>query len=147
MGPEENKAIVRRMLDEGWNPANLEVFDELLSDDFVNNDPGAPHVRTRDDLKQYWTARCTAFPDHDASIINLIAEGDYVVKHWSDAGTFTGEFMGISPTGKQVSVSGLTLYRLRDGKIAELTWGYDTFGLLRQLGVIPEPEAAAASAS
>ncbi|GAC1634688.1 MAG: ester cyclase [Chloroflexota bacterium] len=142
MGTEENKAIVRRMLEEGWNPGNLAVFDELLADDFENHDPGAPTVHTREDVKNYWAAHCAAFPDHHTTIEALIADGDCVVKQWSDSGTFTGEFMGIPPNGKKVTGTGLTLYRIENGKIKELRWGYDSFSLLQQLGAIPQLQHA-----
>jgi steroid delta-isomerase-like uncharacterized protein len=144
MSTEENKRIVERMLDEGWNPSNPAAFDELMTEDFVNHDPTAPQIRTREDLKAFHAARTAAFPDQHTTVQDLIAEGDQVVKRWTFRGTQTGDFLGIPPTGKQATLEGLSIYRIENGKIAEMWWGYDQLGVLQQLGVIPEPAQAPA---
>ena len=71
-----------------------------------------------------------------------MAEGDKVVTRWTGRGTHQGELMGISPTGNQLEITGLTIDRIEGGQVVE-TWDqYDTLGMLRQLGAIPEPEQA-----
>lgn len=144
MSAAENKAIVRHLLEAGFNAGNLSVFDEMLAPAFVNHDPAAPMARDREGLKQYWAAICTGFPDHHSVAEDLIVEGDQVVKRATFHGTHTGEFMGLAPTGKQVANTTISIYRITDGRVTEIWWGYDTFGLMQQLGAIPQPEPATA---
>lgn len=144
MDIDQNKDIVRRMLDEGWNPNNPATFDTLLAEDFVNHDPVAPNVRSREDLKAFHASRVAAFPDQQTTVDDLIAEGDQVVKRWTFHGTHRGDFQGIPPTGKQVTIQGITIYRIDNARITEMWWGYDSLGVLQQLGVLPQPEEAPA---
>src|SRR5436190_2066921 len=67
-----------------------------------------------------------------------IAEGDKVASRWTGRGTHDGDLMGVAPTGKQVTVSGLTFSRLANGKVVEEYTNWDTFGMMQQLGVVPE---------
>jgi predicted ester cyclase len=90
-------------------------------------------------LKQQTLARIAGFPDGRTTIEDLIAEEDRVTKRWAYQGTHTHEWNGIPPTGKRVTVTGITIYRLEGGKIAECWWGYDVLGLLQQLEVAPLP--------
>jgi steroid delta-isomerase-like uncharacterized protein len=144
MSIQENKDIVRRMVDEGWNPNNQATFDALMAEDFVNHDPVAPQVRSREDLKAFHASRVAAFPDQSTTAEDLIGERDQVAKRWTWRGTHRGDFQGIPPTGKQVTLQGVSVYRIDNGKITELWWGYDTLGVLQQLGVIPQAEPAPA---
>jgi predicted ester cyclase len=79
-----------------------------------------------------------AFPDARITVEQQLAEGDLVATRWSGRGTHDGELMGVSPTGKQVTVSGLTISRLEGGKIVEEFQNWDTLGMLQQLGAVPE---------
>ena len=139
MSTEENKAIARRFYAEVWNKGNLDVADELLAADFVDHaaPPGfAPGVAG---AKQVFSFYRAAFPDLQVNAEDLIAEGDRVVARWSSSGTHKGDFMGIPPTGKQVQITGIDLFRFSGGKIAE-HWGvFDQLGMLQQLGVAPSP--------
>ncbi len=84
----------------------------------------------------------TAFANlHFASIDHVVAE-DKVVTRWIATSTHVAEFVGIAPTGKEVSVTGFTLDRIEDGKIAESWTNWDTLGLLQQVGAIPEKSPA-----
>jgi len=71
-----------------------------------------------------------------------VAEGDKVVARWTSFGTHNGDFMGISPTGKQVTTSGITIFRLQDGKIVEEWSESDMLGMLQQVGALPGPPAS-----
>ena len=144
MGIEENKDIVRRMVDEGWNPNNQATLNELMAEDLVNHDPVAPEVRSREDLEAFHASRVAGFPDQHTTVDDLIAEGDLVAKRWTFRGTHQGDFQGIPPTGQQVTVQGVSVYRINNGKITEIWWGYDTLGVLQQLRVIPQQEQAPA---
>ena len=136
--PEENKAKMRRLIDEGFNQGNLGVVDELIAPDAVDHNlppgigPGA------EGLKQLITMFRTAFPDMHLATEDVIAEGDKVVARSTIRGTHKGEFMGIAPTGKQVTISGIDIVRSEGGKMVE-HWGLtDDMGMMQQLGVIPE---------
>jgi len=136
---EQNKAIVRRLVKEGFNERKLEVFDELVSPDFVNHNPGSGLPPTLEGWKQAATRFFDAFPDLHISLEDEIAEGDRVVGRFTARGTNQGELMGIPATGKQVSISAIFIVRLADGKIVE-RWEEDDFlGMMIQLGVISPP--------
>ena len=82
----------------------------------------------------------SAFPDFHVTIEDQIAEGDRVATRWTMRGTHEGEFRGISPTGKQITVTGIGIFRFSDGKVVESWDNFDQLGMMRQLGVIPSPE-------
>ncbi|HWQ14109.1 MAG TPA: ester cyclase [Roseiflexaceae bacterium] len=137
MGTEENKAIVRRFLEEGINGSNEEVFLDLLSPDVVDHyaPPGLPPGR--EGWNQNRKLFRSAFPDGRWIEQDVFAEGDRVVGRYIFCGTHQGEFFGIAPTGKAVTVSNIHILRLADGKIVE-HWGHgDDMGMLRQLGALP----------
>ena len=142
MSTEANKALVRRLLDEGFNAGNMAVFDELLAPDFVNHDPSMPVAVDREGLKQWWTALRTSFPDLHTDAEALIAEGDMIVKRATGRGTMMGEFGGHAATGKRFVNPTISIYRIEDGQIKELWWGYDNLSVVMQLGLIPHPEPA-----
>lgn len=140
MSTEQNKAVVRRMVDEVFNQGNIEAADEFLAPDFAEREelpPGIP--RDREGVKQISAAFRGAFPDFRASIDDIVAEDDRVVLRMTWTGTHEGEFMGIPPTGKSVSFGVIDVLRMADGKVAE-HWGQmDNMGLMQQLGVAPGP--------
>jgi predicted ester cyclase len=80
-----------------------------------------------------------AFPDARHTFEDFVAEGDKVALRFTFKGTHTGDFQGIPPTGKPVTISGSVVDRIVDGKIVEHWSLIDTMGLMQQLGVIPEP--------
>jgi steroid delta-isomerase-like uncharacterized protein len=139
MSIDTNKALLRRVTEEFYNQGNLAVADELFAADYVHHDLAAPDVRDRDGLKQSHAATRVAFPDFLVVVEHLIAEGEWVVTHWTLQGTHLGAWQGLAPTGKRVTASGLVLNRISDGKIHETWWGYDLMGVLQQLGTIPTP--------
>jgi steroid delta-isomerase-like uncharacterized protein len=137
----DNKALVRRLFDEVWNTGNVALVDDLLAPSFVDHaaqmggdDP------TRDGFKTQVRLFRTAFPDGRSQIEDLIAEDDRVVARWTDGGTQRGEWMGVPPTGKRVTMSGIDVYRIEQGRIAEFWCSEDELGLLRQLGALQPPE-------
>jgi steroid delta-isomerase-like uncharacterized protein len=142
MSTEANKALVRRLLDEGFNGGNMALFDELLAPDFVNHDPVVPEAVDREGLKQWWLGMRASFPDLHTDIEALIAEGDLVMKRAVGRGTQTQAFHGYPATGKTFTNPTISIYRIVGGQIKELWWGYDALGVLMQLGMIPQPEAA-----
>jgi steroid delta-isomerase-like uncharacterized protein len=143
MSLDENKAIVQRILNEFWLGGNVGVLDELLASDCVNYEQSNPELRGKEACKQWANdvrlVNRQGFPDFDIIVEDLLAEDDKVVKRWVFRGTHSGEFAGIPPTGKRVTMRGITLYRVARGKVSEIYWNYDVFGLLQQLGAIPAP--------
>jgi steroid delta-isomerase-like uncharacterized protein len=137
---EENKRISRRIPEEVFGKGNLDVIDELVADDFVNHDPSVPPEVPggSEGLKTFVQVYRTAFPDLKIKVEDQVAEGDQVVTRWSASGTQKGELMGIPATGKQGAVTGITIDRIKNGRIVESWNNWDTLGLLQQLGVVPE---------
>ncbi len=142
MSTEQNKSIVRRWIEEGWNKHNPTVVDQFYAPDFVQHDPGQPPLRGREALKQYVGMYLTAFPNLQLTFTDLIAEGDQVAWRFSSTATHTGPFMGIPPTGKSAVVTGIVVFRLKDSQIAEAWVNVDSLGMLQQMGVIPMPQAS-----
>jgi steroid delta-isomerase-like uncharacterized protein len=136
---EENKRIARRVAEEGFSKGNVDVIDELVAEDIVNKDPSVPPEIPpgREGIKILAQGYVNAFPDMNFKIEDQIAEGDQVVSVWSASGTHQGELMGIPATGKQTRTSGITIDRIKDGKIVETMTHWDNLGLLQQLGVVP----------
>ncbi len=136
---EVNEATNRRFYEEVINQKHLAVVDEIADATYVNHSfpPGLPPGR--EGLKAFVGAFNTAFPDGRLSIDQMIAEGDTVATRLTFRGTHTGDFMGISPTGKKVTVPALDMARYADGKLVEHWGGPDQMSLMQQLGVIPAP--------
>jgi len=144
MAAEENKAVVRRYVEEGFNPADMDVLDEVFAPDFVNHDTGNPAIQDLEGLKAAVRMFHLAFPDIRATTDALFTDGDYVTKRFTLSGTQQGEFNGIPPTGKQFTVQGIDISRVSGGKIHEIWMGIDYLTVLQQLGAIPQPEPASA---
>ncbi len=138
MSAEETKAIVERFWDEIWNKKNLKIVDELLLDNVVIHNFGAV-VEGREAWRQSFTPFFTAFPDLKFTVELTIIEGDRMAVRWAATGTHTGDFRGIAPTGKQINIAGVAIYRVAEGKIVEGWSQPDTLGLLQQIGAIPTP--------
>jgi predicted ester cyclase len=136
MSTEENKALARRLFEEGINQRNWAVLDELCTPDFVLHNV-ALTLQGLEPVKQFLSMYLTAFPDAQFTIEDLIAEGDKVVVRETFRGTHQGDLMGIPPTGKQVTVSAIVIVRIVNGKAVEGWQNGDTLGTLQQLGVVP----------
>lgn len=136
---EENKAVVRRWFEELWNKGNLSVADEIFAPTYAHHDPSTPDFeRGPESEKKRATLYRTAFPDLRLTIEDLIAEGETVMARWSCRGTHKGDLSGIAPTGKQFTISGVSIARLAGGKMVEGWVNWDAQGLMQQLGVVPE---------
>lgn len=139
MSAEGNKALVRRVFEEGWNAGNLDLFDEADAPDYVLHDPSVPEdVRGVEGVKRFASMYLRAFPDLHFTVEDQVAEDEKVVTRWISSATHQGELMGIPPTGNRTAVSGITISRVSGGKLAE-DWNiWDTLGLMRQLGVVTD---------
>ena len=136
---ENNKVVVRRLLDEVWNKGNLSLVDELFTPNFEFHDASTPDLgRGPESEKKRVTLYRNAFPDLRLTIEDMIAEGETVVTRWTCRGTHKGDLSGIAPTGKQITISGITVGRFANGKIAQGYANWDALGLMQQLGVVPQ---------
>src|SRR5215207_2205601 len=130
---EQNKASFRRYLEEAWNQSNLEVVDEIF-DRYVSHQPdGSVLERGPEDVKRFVGEFRTAFPDLRLIIEEQIAEGDKVVSRGTIRGTHQGEFRGMAPTGEQMEIPGMAVFRFSpEGKVVESWDSYDQLSLMRQ---------------
>src|SRR6266704_5982285 len=135
---QRNKAIIHRYFEEWGNHGNTKAADELIAANFTLRNPPAV-LRSLEEYKKGMTAFHTAFPDLHFTVEEMIAEGDKVVVRWSLRGTHLGDYQGRPATGKAMSVTGMSLFRLADGKIQEITVSMDRLGQWQQLGWLPEP--------
>ena len=135
---EDNKALVRRYIDL-FNRNDLPVEEIIapLASSFVYHRPGMPDVTGLSDVRQVLEMYRSAVSDMHQTIEDLVAEGDKVACRWSGRGTHQGEMMGVAATGKVITVTGIAIYRIANGKIQE-EWDYsDVLGLMQQLSVAP----------
>jgi steroid delta-isomerase-like uncharacterized protein len=130
------KALVRRYVEELYNQGNAEAAGEFVTDDYVNH-AGFQTVKGVDGIQQFVHMLRQTFPDWHETILDQVVEGDREVHRYVIRGTHEGEFMGIPATGKEVVVTGITIARLENGKIAEEWSQVDMFGAMQQMGVVP----------
>jgi len=139
MSTEENKAAVRRFIEQGWTQHNMAAFDEFYAPNVMHHalPPGMPPGL--ESVKQFASIFLNAFPDLQTTVENLVAEGNKVAYQWSAHGTHQGELLGIPPTDRQISVTGIAIERFENGKSVEHWEIFDQLGMMQQLGVIPPP--------
>lgn len=137
MSTEENNRIVRRFFDLGPSQGNMNAAaKELLAEDFVLHVPlpSAPGIQGISDIV---TACRAAFEHLNVTVEDIVAEGDKVAARFTARGVHKGEFMGLAPTGKPITMTGIEIFRLENGKIAELWGEANLLGLMGQLGILP----------
>jgi predicted ester cyclase len=136
------KLIVKRLFEEPWK-GNFDVIDEYVALTYVGYDAAEPEpIRGPAGVRANVEKYLAGFPGGAITVDDQIVEGDKVATRWTGRGTQTGEIAGIAPTGKEATISGLTISRLEDGKVVEEWTTWDTLGMLVQLGAIPEPARA-----
>src|SRR5215213_4294009 len=139
MSMEANKDVVRAYVETIFNQQQLERAHECVAVDYLDHAalPGqAPGLAG---AKQKWAMFLAGLPDLRVTIEELVAEGDKVAVRRSYAGTHRGELLGIPPTGNQVRIGGISIFRLAEGKIAEHWEQLDRLALMQQLGALPTP--------
>jgi steroid delta-isomerase-like uncharacterized protein len=134
----DSKAIVRTLYDEVWNKRRLELVDEIISTSHALHDPNVSGSAVGPEAyKRQVTRFIMAFPDLRFSIEDIVVEKEKVAVAWSITGTHKGEFLGIAPTNKRVSVEGITISHIADGKIMDSYISWDALGMIHQLGAPP----------
>lgn len=139
MSTEENKATVRRFIEEVQNRHDIGALEKLFSPDYTDHSNISTLPASLDGTKQFFTMLFTAFPDIHVTLHDQVAEGDKVVTRKTFHGTHRGEFMGIAPTGKKIAVDVIDIFRFAGGKITDHWAVADMLGLKQQLGVVPPP--------
>ena len=136
---EDNKALVRRFVDEVQSGGNVDLIDEICSPGFVNHSapPGIP--ADREGLKILTAMFREAFPDSHFTIEDMVSEDNKVATRKTFHGTHGGEFMGMPPSGRVVSMGLIDIVRVSDGRVVEHWAMGDSLGMMQQLGVIPQP--------
>jgi steroid delta-isomerase-like uncharacterized protein len=128
----------RRIVEEIFGAGNYELAHELIGADAVGHDPAQPApIMGAEGVMESARGYRDAFPDLKLTVNQVIADGDYVATRWTATGTHKGDLFGIAPTGKQTTVTGITIDHWADGKVAETWVNWDTLGLLQQLGAMP----------
>src|SRR5690349_9248558 len=115
MNSEANKTVARRLIEEVWNQGNLALIDELIAPQYARHDPTTPNAGGPEGYRQMVMMYRAAFPDLHLHIDHQLAEGVMVATHWTLRGTHTGEFNGIAPSGKPVTLRGTTVSHIADG--------------------------------
>ena len=131
------KDVVRRLTDEVFINGNVDVINELVADNYVDNDPIPGLGNDREALRQL-AGMVTAFSDKKMVLDDFYAEGDIVTENWTMVGRHTGDFLGVKPQGNEVTVRGVEIWRVKGGKIVE-HWGVvDMLTAFTQMGGFPE---------
>ena len=133
---EENKAMVRRFIDEIFMKGDFDAVDELLTDDFTPHTWGQMPPG-RDGLKDAIERVKSGISDPKMTIEDVIAEGDLVAVRLTSSATHTGEFMGMPATGKTYEIGEIHIFRFRDGQVAEHWHQADFMGMMKQLEAAP----------
>jgi steroid delta-isomerase-like uncharacterized protein len=136
MSTEENKTIVRRFFEEGPSRGNMSAANELLASNFDLHTPlpSAPGIQGINDV----ITTCRAAFEHlNVTVEDMVAEGNKVTARFTARGIHKGQFMGLPPTGKPITMTGIEIFRIDNGKIAELWGEANLLGLMQQLGIVP----------
>ena len=138
MSLQENKALVRRFVEEVQNQHNIEALDKFFSQDFVDYG-GMTNPPNFEGAKVFLAMTLAAFPDWHFTIHQQLAEGDKVMTHKTFQGTHQGPFMGIPATGKQVAFDVIDIFTVANGKLTDHWAVADMLSLMQQLGAVPTP--------
>lgn len=132
------KQVAMRLADDVFSEGDLETFEEIFSDQYVNhNMPVSGIPGTKAGFKQLVQATRYAFGDLHVHVQDVVCEGDFVVFHDHVTATSVGEFFGVPPNGQRLEWTEIHFLRVRDGQIVEHWTNFDQLGILRQLGAIP----------
>lgn len=136
MSIEENKAAIRRLIEEVWNKGNLAIIPEYVDASFVFHGP-VMELKGIEGYEQMITMLRTAFPDLHMVLEDMVAEDDKMAIRYSLSGTFKGNLGNITPTGKQVNLTGAIFFRFSNGKEVDALEFIDQLDMYKKLGVSP----------
>ena len=143
---DANKARMQQFYDEVFNAHSIAALDSFCTPDFVDHNPDPPHTgQGMEDLRATFTGFFTGFPDIHVTVNFMIAQGDTVAAYVTMTGTNSGVMGNMPATNKQVSINGIDIVSMKDGRAVE-RWGiFDNVKMMQQLGMMPEPGAAGAT--
>ena len=142
MSAEKTKEVVARMFELG-NAKDVDAYIDMLHQDFVNHTPPPGVPGNREGYRQVYSMYVNAMPDFHIKVEDMFAQGDKCVTRWKATGTHQGELMGIPATGNEITTTGITINRVKNGKIIEQCEIADTAGMMEQLGVMSAQEEPA----
>lgn len=134
---EENKRIARRVPEDIATEKNFDAFDDVFAEDVVEHGTFGQESHSREERKEQMQQLLLAFPDFEAEVLDIVAEGDTVAMRVRLSGTHEGPFAGVEPTGKSFEVQNMVFTRIEDGKIVERWVQPDTLAMVTQLGIDP----------
>jgi steroid delta-isomerase-like uncharacterized protein len=136
--PEDIEGLADSLI-QLWNTGNPDLAKKLYSDNAQRSDPNRPEPdRGSQEIARYVAEVRTGYPDFKLEINDKVFEGNRLVIHWTVTGTHKGDFLGIPATGKRITISGITLERIENGKVADERVYFDRLAMLEQLGLAPE---------
>lgn len=140
MSIEHNTSLVQRFFGEVFNRLDRTTAGQILTPDYVAHHPNFGEIHGPDGTIGMAAGMRAAFPDLSYAIEDVVATEEKVAVRWTARGTHAGEFQGIPPTQRAVSITGIDIFRVADGKLAETWINSDILGLMQQLGIIPGPD-------
>ena len=135
-----NKLLVYRWFEEVWNKKQESAIEEMLHSEAIVHGIGGTVMKGPAEFKKFHQAFVSAFPDMQVVVESILAEEEKVAARCSMRGTHTGRGLGISPTQKKVTMTGMTVVSVKDGKLFEGWNNWDFLGLYQQLGIVPAIE-------
>jgi steroid delta-isomerase-like uncharacterized protein len=135
---EQNKKIAYRAFDEVQSQGKLDLVDELVVSDYIGHTP-LGDIYGPEGAKQFFATLREAFPNLQITVEDQIAEGDKVATRWTARGTHEGQFQTVPATGRQIAMTGMTIFRIANARIVEGWTNADILGMLVQIGAIPSP--------
>ena len=133
MSNQSARDLIVEYTDAVWNAANVEAMNRYYSPSYRHHDVSRPDVQTLADYKQWARDLLAGISELHVAADDVFADGDKAVKRWTATGVNTGSIAGIPPTNAPVKFSGVSIYRITEGKISESWYVYDLFGLVQQL--------------
>lgn len=139
--PSENEIAVGKFWDALWSKGDQSVAEEIFDPGFRDLDPQWPRGAEGgiDAMKEKNTFYFGVVPDWNFTVRKQLVVDDHVVCHWEGTGTHQGEFAGVAPTGKSITIEGISIFTCRNGKIVEQIISYDLLGMLKQMGATTIP--------
>lgn len=134
MTAKESLEVVKKLYDEVLNKNNIDFCDGIIAPNFQMHDPNCPDCKNLQGYKQLQNSYAKAFPNRKVKMNIIFASDDQVAVHWTASVTHKGEYRGISPTNKDIKVTGTSIYKIANGKISEMWQSWDRLGLLEQMG-------------
>ena len=137
MSADTNKQLVQKWYEEISSQGRLDLVGEVFASDYVNHEPGMNWPRGTEAPKMVVNMYRTAFPNLKFTVVEQLADGDKVVTRWTATATHQGPLMNLPPSGKSAKITGTSIERIANGKIAETWINFDLLGLISQLGFMP----------